>query len=217
MISAELCSLRAEIAFRERLVAFVAALVIVGMVPLASSAFDPEQTFHKGAMLLSLEGGGGVEASLRAVPFSDIEFWNAGVRLSVIPFGTTGSGMLHNALYGALEIGLEPLFQQYTHPSDTNWAGLAIVGRYHFLGLGRLVPWVEWVGAAGGTDLNVPEIRSHFAFMTDGGVGASFFLTDRTALYLGYRLQHISNGSTSSPNYGFESHTGVVGATFFLK
>lgn len=216
MISAELFSLLAEIGFRGRLVALVAALITVGIVPLASSAFDPEQTFHTGAMLLSLEGGGGVQASWDA-PFSDIEFWNAGVRLSVIPFGTMGSGMLHNALYGALEIGLEPLFQQYTHPSDATWAGLAIVGRYHFLGLGRLVPWVEWLGAAGGTDLNVPEIRSHFAFMTDAGVGASFFLTDRTALYLGYRLQHISNGSTSSPNYGFESHTGVIGATFFLK
>ena len=204
--------------FRERLAALVAVLLTVGILATASSAFDPEQTFHKGAVLLSLEGGGGVETQLREnVPFSDIEFWNVGIRLSVIPFGTTGSGVLHNVLYGALELGLEPWFQQYTYPSNANWAGLALVGRYHFLGLGRLVPWVEWVGAAGGTDLKVREIRSRFAFMTDVGVGASVFLTDRTALYIGYRLQHISNGNTSSRNYGFESHTGVIGATFFLK
>jgi hypothetical protein len=202
---------------RERLVALVAVLLTVGMLPTASGAFDPEQTFHQGAVLLSLEGGGGVEAQLRDAPFSDIAFWNFGVRLSVIPFGTTGSGVLHNLLYGALELGFEPLFQRYTHPSDANWARLAIVARYHFLGLGRVVPWVEWLGAAGGTDLNVPEIRSHFAFLTHAGVGASVFLTDRSALYIGYRLQHISNGSTSQPNYGFESHTGVIGATFFLK
>jgi hypothetical protein len=51
--------------------------------------------------------------------------------------------------------------------------------------------------------------------MTDIGVGASVFLTDRTALYIGYRLQHISNGNTSSPNYGFESHTGSSGRPSF--
>ena len=35
--------------------------------------------------------------------------------------------------------------------------------------------------------------------------------------YVGYRLQHISNGNTSTPNFGFESHTGVVGMPFFLR
>ena len=34
--------------------------------------------------------------------------------------------------------------------------------------------------------------------------------------YVGDRLQHSSNGKTSTPNFGFESHTGVVGMTFFL-
>ena len=87
----------------------------------------------------------------------------------------------------------------------------------YVLGLGRFVPWVEVLGAAGGTGLKVPEIRSRFAFLLDGGVGASYFVTDWMSLYVGYRLQHISNGNTSQPNFGFESHTGVVGATFFLR
>ena len=103
-------SRRAERGFRERLVTLVAVLLTVGILPTASSAFDPEQTFHKGAVLLSVEGGGGVETQLREnVPFSDIEFWNLGIRLSMIPFGTTGSGVLHNVLYGALELGRLPL------------------------------------------------------------------------------------------------------------
>jgi hypothetical protein len=107
--------------FRERLAVQVAVLLTVGILATPSSAFDPEQTFHKGAVLLSLEGGGGVETQLREnVPFSDIEFWNVGIRLSVIPLGITGSGVLHNALYGALELGLEPRFQGYTHPSNAN-------------------------------------------------------------------------------------------------
>src|SRR5215813_4826385 len=201
---------------RRRWMLVVPMLVAVGFVPAITVAFDAEQTFHKGAVLLSVEGGGGAENGWEPLD-SHIEFWNVGARLSVIPFGTTGSGRLHNALYGALEVGLEPLLQQYTHPSDAEWAGLALVGRYHFLGLGRFVPWVEVLGAAGGTGLKAPEIRSSLAFLLDGGVGASYFLTDRSALYVGYRLQHISNGNTSIPNFGFESHTGVVGMTFFVK
>src|SRR5439155_19710820 len=182
----------------------ITTLIAVGLLPVVAIAFDPERTFHKGAVLLSVEGGGGAENNFEPLS-SDIKFWNAGFRLSVIPFGTTGSGVL----YGALEVGLEPLLQQYTHPSDAQWAGLALVRRYHFLGLGRFVPWLEILGAAGGTGLKVPEIRSSFAFLLDGGVGVSVFLTDRTALYAGYRLQHISNNNTSNPNFGFESHTGV--------
>ena len=50
--------------FRERLAALVAALLTVGILATPSSAFDPEQTFHKGAVLLSLEGGGGVETQI---------------------------------------------------------------------------------------------------------------------------------------------------------
>ncbi len=194
----------------------VVVFALWAAAPTGVAAFDPEETYHKGALLLSVEGGGGAENSWEPQN-SHIEFWNAGLRFSLIPFGTTGASVLHGVLYGALEVGLEPLMQQYTRPSDAQWAGLALVGRYHLLGLGRFVPWIEALGAAGGTGLKVPEIRSSFAFLLDSGVGASYFVTDRMSLYVGYRLQHISNGNTAYPNLGFESHAGVIGATFFLK
>src|SRR6266850_1521621 len=119
-------------------------------------------------------------------------------------------------LYGALEVGLEPLYQHYTTPKQAFWAGLAAVARYHFLGLGRVVPYVEVGGGAGGTDLNVHEIDSTFAFLVFGGLGASVFLSNKTALYAGYRYQHVSNGNTSQPNRGFESSVGVAGISFFF-
>jgi len=190
--------------------------LVVGYLLLAAQpafAFDPEQTFKKNAFVLSLEAGGGHQDNLEGQENqTGLSFVNAGVRFSWLPFGTTGS----KPLYGALEVGLEPFFQRYVDPVDRTFGGLGLALRYHFLSLGRLVPYAEVFGAAGGTDLKVREIRSTFTFLVFGGVGAEVFVTDRTALYAGYRLQHVSNGNTSRPNRGFESHTGVAGVSLFF-
>jgi opacity protein-like surface antigen len=79
------------------------------------------------------------------------------------------------------------------------------------------VPYAEVAGFAGGTDLKVAEIRSNFTFLVFGGAGASVFVTDHTAVYGGYRYQHVSNGNTDRPNRGLESHTGVVGVSFYFE
>ena len=190
----------------------LAALLLV-LAPSAVHAFDAEQTFKQGSFVISPEAGYGQQLNLEDKrDESDIEFVNAGVRLGWLPFSPVGPGPLH----GALEVGLEPLYQRYLEPPDAFFAGLGATLRYHFLSLGRFAPYVEVAGFAGGTDLKVTEIRSDFTFLVWGGAGASFFVTDRTALYAGYRYQHVSNGNTEQPNRGFESHTAVVGVSFFF-
>jgi len=177
-------------------------------------AFDAEQTFKKGTFVLSGEGAYGWQFNSehkRSATY--VEFYDAGVRFSLLPLDTIGR---RSFLYGALEVGLEPLYQHYTTPKQAFWAGLAAVGRYHFLGLGRVVPYAEVGGAAGGTDLDVREINSTFAFLVFGGLGASIFVSSKTALYAGYRFQHVSNGNTSRPNRGFEAQIGVAGISFFF-
>ena len=191
----------------------VVALMII-FLGSSASAFDSVETFTKGAKVLSVEGGGGEDDSFEQHRVStDLTFWNAGVRVSYLPFGAAGPG----PLFGALELGLEPFYQRYTGRVDAFYAGLAAVGRYHFLSLGRFVPYIELAGAAGGTDLNILEIDSDFAFLLFGGGGASIFVTDRIAVYAGYRLQHVSNGGTDVRNRGFESHTGVIGISTYFK
>jgi opacity protein-like surface antigen len=120
-------------------------------------------------------------------------------------------------VHGSLEVGLEPLYQRYFDPVDAFFAGLGVAIRYNFLSLGRFVPYVEVAGFAGGTDLKVFEIRSTFTFLLLGGAGASIFVTDHTAVYGGYRCQHVSNGNTERTNRGLESHTGVVGVSFYFE
>jgi lipid A 3-O-deacylase len=195
------------------LIAVVAALVVLAAAP-AAHAFEAAQTFRAGTFVLSPEVGYGQQFDLEGKQgFSGLEFVNAGVRFGYLPFAPIGPGPLH----GSFEVGLEPVYQRYFEPVDAFFAGLGVTFRYHFLSLGRLVPYAEVAAAAGGTDLRVTEIRSDFAFMLWGGAGLSYFVTDRAAVYGGYRYQHVSNGNTASPNRGFESHTGVAGVSFFFE
>src|SRR6185369_2186538 len=98
----------------------VAGLVVVPVAP----AFDGEETFHQGAYVLSMEGGAGsVFNHEHKSDATDLKMWNAGIRLSAIPWGPMGPGLLR----GALEIGLEPFFQRYTHPTRAYFAGLGAV------------------------------------------------------------------------------------------
>ena len=61
------------------------------------------------------------------------------------------------------------------------------------------------------------EIDSSFSFLVWGGVGASVFLTDATAVYAGYRLEHDSNGDTSRPNRGGEAHVAGAGVSYYFR
>jgi opacity protein-like surface antigen len=190
------------------------AMGVVLAAATGAGAFEAAQTFQPGSFVISAEAGYGEQVNTEDRHlFTGLELMNAGIRFGFLPFGPVGPGPLR----GSLEVGLEPLYQRYLDPVDAFFAGLGATFRYHFLALGRFVPYAEVAGFAGGTDLRTPEIDSDFTFLVWGGVGASFFVTDRAAIYGGYRYQHVSNGNTERPNRGFESHTGVVGVSFFFQ
>ena len=196
-----------------RLTLGLAGLAVLIAAP-AALAFDLQQTFRQGSFVVSPEAGYGRQFNMedkRVV--TGLEFANVGLRVGWLPFSPLGPGPLH----GSFEVGLEPLYQRYTEPHDAFFAGLGLTGRYHFLSLGRFVPYVEGAAVAGGTDLKIREIASDFTFVVWVGAGMAYFVTDRTALYGGYRYQHVSNGNTEVPNRGFESHTGVAGVSFFFQ
>jgi hypothetical protein len=196
-----------------RLVAVLAALAVLALGP-AAHAYDVKATFIKGSIAVSPEVGYGNQFNLEDQRvFSDVEFFQMGVRVGWLPFSPSGPG----PLFGSFEVGVEPLYQKYVEPDHAFFAGLGVTGRYHFLSLGRFVPYVEAAAFAGGTDLKVREIDSNFTFLLWAGAGASVFVTDRTAVYAGYRWTHVSNGNTSDPNRGIEAHTGVLGMSFFFE
>lgn len=195
----------------------VLAGVVLCLAAVAAPAwgFDQAATFKKGTYVLSLEGGYGEQFNLEGFTTqSDLKFFNVGFRSALLPFEPFGAA---GPLHGALELGLEPFYQRYTDPQPAFWTGLAAVGRYHFLALGRFVPYVELAAAAGGTDLRVREIDSDVSFLLWGGVGGSLFVADATAVYAGYRYEHNSNGNVDTPNRGWEAHVGVLGVSYYFR
>ena len=188
-------------------------LVLSGVVSTGAFAFDPEAEFAKGTTIVGVQIGGGVQNNIADdSAISGISFLNVTPRLSHLPFEPFGSGWLRSAI----EPGLEGWFQYYLEPRVFTAAGLKAALRYHLLGVGPLVPYLDVTAGAGGTNLNVPEIRSHFTFVVEGGAGVSYLITPAVALNLGYRFQHLSNDGTGHPNRGVNSNTGVLGVSYFF-
>ena len=66
------------------------------------------------------------------------------------------------------------------------------------------------------TDLGgrVPEQPGQFNFLVWGGAGVSYHMTATWALTVGYRVMHISNGGTRSPNSGLNVGLPFIGLSY---
>jgi opacity protein-like surface antigen len=193
----------------------LAALTLSFLAAAPARAYDPNEAFMQGSIVVSPEVAYGQQADVEhKFGFTGVDFASFGLRLGYLPFKPL---LADTPLFGAFEIGVEPLYQHYISPKQNYFAGLGPTFRYHFLGLGRFVPYAEVAAFAGYTNLKIFEIRSNFTFLLYGGAGASYFVSDRTAIYAGYRYEHISNGNTDTPNRGLENNVGVLGVSFFFE
>ena len=197
---------------REMRAVVVAVLVALAMSPVPVLALDASTSFARGTMIFSLQAGGGGQEFERFNESTDITFFNITPRFSLIPFEPFGPSWLP----GTLETGLEAWLQKYVEPDDATAGGLKAVFRYHLLGLGRVVPYLEAGAGVGGSDLVVLGHRSRFTFVLEGGLGLSVLLTENLALTAGYRFQHLSNGGLEKPNRDYNAHTGTVGVSIFF-
>jgi opacity protein-like surface antigen len=191
------------------------ALLVV--FPPIVEAFDTEAEFAQGTKIFGLQVGGGEQNNVEGQrTVSGISFLDFTPRFSYLPFEPFGSGLVRSAV----EPGLEGWFQYYLSPEQATAEGLKLALRYHLIGFGRLVPYIEVTAGAAGTSLHVLEANRSFTFVLEAGAGLSYFVTEGMAVNAGYRFQHISNGNVyhcASCNRGFESDAGVIGVSFFFK
>ena len=88
--------------------------------------------------------------------------------------------------------------------------------RYHFVTHTPLVPFIQGGAGLSATDIREPDLSTDFEFNLMTGVGAHYFLTDRTAITLEYRLFHLSNAGIDTPNTGVNSHAILAGVTWWF-
>lgn len=102
------------------------------------------------------------------------------------------------------------------HP-NTYGAGLSPIGfKVNFLQDSWIKPFVA---ASVGflyfeRDVPVPD-SSRFNLTPELGLGVQIFMTQKTAVTLGYKFHHISNANTGRSNPGMDSHVIYAGFSFF--
>lgn len=115
----------------------------------------------------------------------------------------------------ALAIEVLPLMA-FVDKGGTTWgAGANLLYEHHFAVEGRILP--VWQIGAGFlyTDHEIParETKHNFSLLT--ALGVDIMVTERSALFLGYRFHHVSNANTGFRNPGINVHSMVFGVSFY--
>lgn len=117
---------------------------------------------------------------------------------------------------GQLALGAELIAFHTYEPITAYGAGFTPKLVYTSTTFGRVGPFVEAGGGPLWTDLGgrVPEQPGQFNFLVWAGAGASYHMTPTWALTAGYRVMHISNGGTRSPNFGLNVGLPFIGLSY---
>ena len=202
-------------------------LALLVSASVSAGAFDPEETFTRGEKVLSVEGS--LAYFGPRLPPGSIQAWSLGARFSLLPFGVAHFERLHNIPDGALELGVEPIFERFS--SHQNFGGVGFEVRYYFTHLryGPLVPWIVASVAPGGSDLDVgsaaadERLTGPFLTLIQLGAGLACFITDHSDIYVGFQAQHASNAGFNGRSLGASRNialntpwNGVAGVSWFL-
>ena len=193
------------------LLVFSYTLIVIPETGLADEKSDKGETSKTPLIsemgLISGYGKGSVyEGSYQVVPF----ILHIGIDAKVF-FSDLGSRK------GTLSFIIEPQLNRVTEPERDIEFGIGVGVQYSYPLTERFSPYV--VGVVGPHYLNLAtETQARgFIFSCAVGAGSYFFLTKYIALNIGYRLRHMSNAYTRSPNYGINSNFGIAGLSVFFK
>lgn len=205
---------------------FVSVALLIGTQG-SVCAFDPDQAFSPWTKAVSMEATFTHFGSRLNNGDAAVQAWNLSGRFALLPLGITRFKFLGGVLDGAAEIGLEPTFERF-NTQHQNFAGVGLHLRYDMLHFrwGPLVPWIDVSIAPGGTDLrigrasNETRLDGPFMNLIQAGVGESYFVNNRTAIYLGMQAQHISNAGLNGSNRNYALNTVesfVFGLSWYLR
>jgi len=166
-----------------------------------------------GAMNVGLGVAGSVSHDFTTLPTETVVGAQLSAHLGYIATDEHGEGWLR----GNLELALEPTLLVLSQDGHTSTlAGASAFARWIFVGSGTVRPFLEvGIGALGGR-ADLVESTCQVNFPIQGGPGVLVFLSDRTALSVAYRFQHMSNGSACAPNDSLHSSVVQANLTYFF-
>jgi len=99
---------------------------------------------------------------------------------------------------------------------NTTWGiGANLLYEHHFATKGRVLPvWKFGVGLLY-ADREIPARETRFNFSAMTALGVDIMMSQRRALFLGYRFHHISNANTGPRNPGINVHAVIFGLSFY--
>ena len=96
-------------------------------------------------------------------------------------------------------------------------AGMTLWARYNFVQPGwRFVPYTQAGAGLTATDINPRIVGQTFNFNLEIGLGTRYMLSERWALLLEYRYQHISNANSGAHNLGINAHGPILGVSYLF-
>ncbi len=141
-----------------------------------------------------------------------IHIASGGVRWSHM-WSAKGRGILRG--HPAFAIEFVPVMAFITS-GQTTWAlGANLMYEHHFAVSGRVLP--VWKLGAGALHAStpIPEGETAFNFTALTALGVDVMITEKDALFLGYRFHHVSNANIGNRNPGINVHTIVFGVSFY--
>jgi hypothetical protein len=168
--------------------------------------------FQKGAWHFGYALGGGIGMSSLGSTVSH-DMVPTSLQAGRVVSGVMGAGTWFQGnceMFGTVIAGAQ------VHPETDYLVGFNPGFRYHFA---TRTPWVPFLSLSAGvmaTDIKEPDLSTVFQFNEQFGAGFNWFLKERTAFTLEYRLIHISNAGITQPNHGVNSHLSLAGFTHYF-
>ena len=193
------------------LIIFSHTLIVIPSISLANEKSDegetPKTSLISELGVISGYGKGSVyEGSYQVIPF----ILHIGIDAKVFFSNLVG----HK---GTLSFIIEPQLNRVTEPEKDIEFGIGIGVQYSYPLTERFSPYILGVVGPHYLDLATETQARGFIFSCTVGTGSYLFLTKDIALNIGYRLRHMSNAYTRSPNYGIDSHFAIAGVSVFFR
>jgi hypothetical protein len=117
---------------------------------------------------------------------------------------------------GTFSFFLEPQFNTVVNPTTDFEAGIGIGIQYLYPFTDKLSAYI--MGSTGPHYISVvtKEQANGFLFSNAIGAGLYYYITNNSAINVGYRFRHLSNADLAMPNGGINTNFATIGYSVFL-